>query len=193
MSPPFDRSVFVNCPFDEEFAPILQAIAFAIVDLGFVPRIAPENPDNAANRLDRITELVRGSKFSIHDLSRCKSRGVGEFSRLNMPFELGIDFGCKRYGDGQLADKTMLILEEDRWDYQKALSDISGWDIHSHGGSHINAVKRVRDWLVRQAGLIWSVLHVSLVTTPIFKGGIGSVKDRTAPMMMIFANIPPIR
>jgi len=152
LSPPFQRSVFVNCPFDEEFSPILQAIAFCIAELGFYPRLAPENADNAANRLDRILELIRGSKYSIHDLSRCKSRGVGEFSRLNMPFELGIDFGCKRFSEGTCEAKTMLILEETRWDYQKSLSDIAGWDIHSHDGDHIKAVKRVRDWLVRQEG-----------------------------------------
>ncbi|NLD67200.1 MAG: hypothetical protein GX644_00130 [Limnobacter sp.] len=65
IAPPFERSVFVNCPFDEEFAPLLQAIAFCVVDLGFYPRLAPENANNAANRLDRIIELIRGSKYVI--------------------------------------------------------------------------------------------------------------------------------
>lgn len=152
MQPPFERSVFVNCPFDDEFAPILQVIAFCITDLGFYPRLAPENADNAANRLDRIVDLIRGSKYGIHDLSRCKSASVGEYARLNMPFELGIDHGCRRFGGGQLGLKTILILEEARYDYQKGLSDISGWDIHSHGGDHIKAVRHVRTWLVRQAG-----------------------------------------
>lgn len=69
IAPSFERSVFVNCPFDEAFAPLLQAIAFCITDLGFFPRLAPENSDNAANRLDRIIELIRGSKYGIHDLS----------------------------------------------------------------------------------------------------------------------------
>jgi hypothetical protein len=87
--PPFERSVFVNCPFDEAFAPLLQAIAFCVTDLGYYPRLAPENADNAANRLDRIIKLIRGSKYGIHDLSRCKSAVVGEYARLNMPFELG--------------------------------------------------------------------------------------------------------
>jgi hypothetical protein len=151
LAPPFERSVFVNCPFDDEFAPILQAIAFCITDLGFYPRLAPENADNAANRLDRILELVRGSKYGIHDLSRCKSTAIDEFARLNMPFELGIDYGCRKFGGGQLTDKAILILEETQYDYQKGLSDISGWDIHPHGGDYIKAVRSVRNWLVRQA------------------------------------------
>lgn len=151
-APPFERSVFVNCPFDEAFAPLLQAIAFCLTDMGFFPRLAPENADNAANRLDRIIDLIRSSKYGIHDLSRCRSTSVGEYARLNMPFELGLDHACARFGDGQEGDKTILILEENRYDYQKGLSDISGWDIHSHDGDYIKAVRIVASWLIRQAG-----------------------------------------
>ena len=149
--PPFERSVFVNCPFDEDFAPILQAIAFCIVYLGYFPRLAPENADNAATRLDRIAELVRGSKYGIHDLSRCKSAAAGEYARMNMPFELGLDHACRRFGGAPLTDKRILILEDTRYDYQKALSDIAGWDIQAHGGDHEKAVRHVRSWLIAQA------------------------------------------
>ena len=148
----FCRAVFINCPFDEEFAPILQAIAFCIADLGFVPRIAPENTDSAANRLDRISEIIRTSKFGIHDLSRCKSRSVGEFFRANMPFELGMDLSCKKFGDIDMNSKSILVLENERYDYQKSLSDIAGWDIHAHNSDHIVAVRIVTSWLTRQAG-----------------------------------------
>jgi len=150
--PPFDRSVFINCPFDEDFAPLLQAIAFCVTDLDFYPRLAPENADNAANRLDRIADLIRGSKFGIHDLSRCKSATAGEYARMNMPFELGMDHGARRFGNPPLSQKVVLILEHDRYDYQKSLSDTAGWDIHMHGGDHIKAVRHVRDWLVRMGG-----------------------------------------
>jgi hypothetical protein len=151
-TPPFERSVFVNCPFDEAFAPLLQAIAFCVTDLGYYPRLAPENADNAANRLDRIIKLIRGSKYGIHDLSRCKSTVVGEYARLNMPFELGLDHGCAQFGGGQMSGKTILILEETRYDYQKGLSDISGWDIHAHEADFIKVVRIVSSWLIRQAG-----------------------------------------
>ncbi|MBO9599985.1 MAG: hypothetical protein J7559_19460 [Cohnella sp.] len=151
-APPFERSVFINCPFDEEYAPLLQAIAFCITVLGFHPRLAPENADNAANRLDRIIELIRTSKYGIHDLSRCKAEAAGDYARLNMPFELGIDHGCAKFGQGPLSEKAILILEHTRFDYIKGLSDISGWDINSHDGDHIKAVRAVRNWLVRQAG-----------------------------------------
>lgn len=150
--PPFARSVFVNCPFDEHYAPLLQAIAFCLTDLGFYPRIAPENANHSATRLDRIVELIRSSKFGIHDLSRCKATRSGEYARLNMPFELGIDYGCARFGSGPLAEKAILILEGTRYDYQKGLSDISGWDIEAHDNDYIKVVRIVRNWLVRQCG-----------------------------------------
>lgn len=151
LAPPFESSVFINCPFDEAFAPLLQAMAFCVTDLGFHPRLAPENANNAANRLDRVIELIRGSKYGIHDLSRCKSKAVGEYSRLNMPFELGMDHACARFGSAPLTDKTILILEESRFDYQKGLSDISGWDIQAHEGNYIKLVRIVSGWLIRQA------------------------------------------
>src|SRR5438552_15771037 len=41
----FDRSVFINCPFDKQFEPIMQAMLFCIVYLGLKPRIARERND----------------------------------------------------------------------------------------------------------------------------------------------------
>ncbi len=151
-SPPFERSVFINCPFDDDFAPILQAIAFCVTDLGFFPRLAPENSDNGIGRLERIIELVRESKFGIHDLSRCKATNAGEYYRLNMPFELGLDHGAKRFNDGSLETKSILVLEETRYDFQKSLSDISGWDIEAHEGDYLKAVRKVNGWLTHHAG-----------------------------------------
>jgi hypothetical protein len=147
-TPPFEKSVFLNCPFDETFAPILQAISFCIIDMGLYVRLAPENADNSAGRLERIVDIVQNSRYAIHDLSRCKSTTAGEYARLNMPFELGIDYGCQRFGN---SSKSVLVLEETRFDYQKSLSDIAGWDIEFHNGDHRRAVSRVRNWLVKQA------------------------------------------
>lgn len=150
--PPFEKSVFINCPFDAAYQPVLRAIAFCVVFLGFTPRLAPENPDNGVARLDRILHLILTSKFAIHDISRCRAQSAGEFARMNMPFELGLDLGCRKFGPAHLGDKKLLVLEDTRYDFQKTLSDISGWDIEAHGGNHQKAVQRVRSWLVHQAG-----------------------------------------
>ncbi len=144
--------MFVNCPFDDDFSPILQAISFCVTLLGYVPRLAPENADNAEGRLDRIIDLVRTSKYGIHDLSRCKSSSVGEYARMNMPFELGLDYACRKYGGDHLSQKALLVLESGRYEYQRTLSDISGWDIRSHGGDWQNAMAHTRSWLISSAG-----------------------------------------
>lgn len=151
MPPPFDRSVFINCPFDEDYEPVLQAIAFCLTYLGFFPRLAPENSDGAEPRLTRIVDLIRGSKYGIHDLSRSKSTASEQYFRLNMPFELGIDFGFRASGDALLADKRILVLEETKYDYRISLSDIAGWDIEAHGALFDKALRKVRNWIADQA------------------------------------------
>lgn len=148
---PFERSVFLNCPFDDDFSAILQAMAFCIIDLGFSPRLATENADNGASRLNRIRGLIESSQYGIHDLSRCRARTVGEYARFNMPFELGMDHASTVFGDGKLKKKTVLVLESKKYDYQKALSDISGWDIETHNNDVDTAVRIVRNWLVEHA------------------------------------------
>ena len=152
MPPNFNSSVFINCPFDEEFAPILRAIVFVVIYLGFAPRLATERSDAGENRLVKIMELIEGSRYSIHDLSRCQAQRKGEIFRLNMPFELGIDFGCRQYFGRGREEKRFLILEEKPYRFQAALSDISGCDIEIHGRDYFKAMTRVRAWLCQVAG-----------------------------------------
>lgn len=152
MPADFDHSVFINCPFDEAYEPILQAILFCIVYIGFQPRIATERNDSAEVRLTKITEVIEGSKFSIHDLSRTHARKAGERYRLNMPFELGIDYGCRKYQPGKIG-KRILILEEQRRRSDAAISDLGGCDLKIHGGDYQEAVRQVRNWLVSEAGI----------------------------------------
>jgi hypothetical protein len=150
--PAFDESVFINCPFDGDYDPILQAIIFCLVHLGFEPRLAREVDNGAQARLETIQTLVASSKYSIHDLSRCVATAAGEMSRMNMPFELGIDFGCRRFGSAEQRTKAFLILEEQNYRYLRALSDLGGSDIQYHGADYRKAVTKVRNWLVQTCG-----------------------------------------
>ena len=86
----FDRSVFVNCPLDEDYDHILRAILFCLVRFGLKPRIATERSDAGEPRITKILSLIQSSRYSIHDLCRCQARQEGEYYRLNMPFELGL-------------------------------------------------------------------------------------------------------
>lgn len=143
----FDRSAFVNCPFDRDYDHILQAVLFCLVRFGLKPRIATERSDAGEPRVSKIVDLIQSSKYSIHDLSRCQAQTEGEYYRLNMPFELGLDYGCRQYGGGRLSRKVILILEEERYRYQASISDLAGSDIESHQGNYEIAVRKVRNWL----------------------------------------------
>ena len=149
---PFERSVFFNCPFDDAYKPLLLAIAFTVIDLNFHVRLAPEDADQAAARLARIEALILQSQFGIHDLSRNRSCRSDELMRFNMAFELGLDYGCRRFGDAQQATKAVLILEREPYETQRSLSDIAGWDISTHRDDQLIAMRCVRDWLVAKAG-----------------------------------------
>lgn len=144
---PFHKNVFVNCPFDEEFYDLLRPLLFTIVYLDLTPRIALEVIDSGKVRIDRIVELIRESKYAIHDLSRIVAVAAGDLYRLNMPFELGIDLGARYFGPGDLSDKRCLVLETEAYRYKAALSDLSGSDIAHHGNEPAKVVVAVRNWL----------------------------------------------
>jgi hypothetical protein len=150
---PFETDVFVNCPFDDEYLPLLRPILFTIVDLGFTPRIALESLDSGRPRIEKIISLIEGSKFAIHDLSRLQAESVGEYYRMNMPFELGLDVGCRLFKAGMSSQKKCLILESEPYRYQAAISDLSNSDIAAHGNDPVRALSAVRNWLSNQAGL----------------------------------------
>lgn len=143
---PYERSVFVNCPFDDDYAPLLEAALFCTVYFGFLPRLANERLEAGENRLDKIIEMIRGSKYSIHDLSRCKARRSGDVFRMNMPFEFGIDVGLRRSGVGRLSEKKFLIFEGEQFDLKRSLSDIAGQDVEFHRCDYELIIRKVRDF-----------------------------------------------
>jgi hypothetical protein len=121
--------------------------------LGFQPRIASERLDGNEPRIAKIIELIEESKYAIHDLSRIKARKVGELFRFNMPLELGIDLGCKRFKGSPWDQKKCLIMETERYRFQAALSDLSSSDIVAHGDDPLEAFTAVRNWLDQEAKL----------------------------------------
>lgn len=143
----FEKNVFVNCPFDLQYLPLLRPLLFTVIYLRLKPRIALEAMDAGQARLDKIIGPIADSKFGIHDLSRIESAKAGELFRLNMPFELGLDFGCRLFGSRLQKGKRCLVLEAEPYRYKAALSDLSGSDIESHGNEPYRMVAIVRNWL----------------------------------------------
>ena len=150
---PFESNVFINCPFDSKYVRLLRPLLFTIIYLGFEPRIASESSDSTENRMDKIIGLIRQSRLSIHDLSRLRSSARGEFSRFNLPFELGLAHASRIFGGSRTASKRALILEKDQHAIKRALSDLSGTDIKSHSNKPQYVVRAVRDWFVETVGL----------------------------------------
>ncbi len=140
----------------------MQAVLFCLVQFGFKPRIATEQSNAAEPRINKICELIQASKLSIHDLSRCQASEAEELFRLNMPFELGMDFGCQRYGGQPYSNKAILILDEKPYRLKAAISDLSGSDIEAHDGDYQSAVRKVRNWLTTNISDI-SKVSASLV------------------------------
>jgi hypothetical protein len=143
----YERSVFVNCPFDEDYRRIFDAIVFAVYDCGYIARCSLEADDASEVRIDKITKIVGECRFGLHDISRTELDTATRLPRFNMPFELGLFFGAKRFGRAEHKLKSCLILDVELYRYQKFISDIAGQDVAAHGGKVDTAIGRVRDWL----------------------------------------------
>jgi hypothetical protein len=145
----FEKNVFINAPFDKDYVPLLRPLLFTVIYLGYNPRISTESFDSKEARIQKITNLIEESQFSIHDLSRIQCKEKNELYRLNMPFELGIDIGCSLFNlNEKYKNKKCLVLEKDPYRYQKALSDFSGSDIKNHNDEPEDIVRVVRNWFV---------------------------------------------
>lgn len=139
--------IFINCPFDAGYQPIFQAIVFAVYDLGFVARCALEDDDAGEVRLIKIQRMIEECKFGINDLSAVTLDTATGLPRFNMPLELGLFLGCKRFGPDTQSKKRTLILDSHQYRYRQFISDIAGQDIRAHGGDPERAIRAIRDWL----------------------------------------------
>ena len=103
--------VFINCPFDPAYRPILNAILFAVLDLGFIARCALEEEDAGEFRLSKIERIIEECRYGINDLSAVALDTATGLPRFNMPLELGLFIGCKRFGPPNQSKKRMLVLD----------------------------------------------------------------------------------
>jgi len=142
---PFSTNIFINCPFDNDYYSLLKPLHFTVIFCGIKPKLS-ETKDGDDIRIRQIQELIKISKFSIHDLSRVISKDPDDLPRFNMPFELGLDLGCKMYANNK---KRCLILEKESYRYKEIISDISGQDISSHSNDPMLIVKSVRNWIYK--------------------------------------------
>lgn len=151
VSSEYERTVFLNCPFDGPYKEIFEAIVFAVFDCGFFLRCALESEDGGEVRMEKIFDIIAGCKFGINDLSRTDLDASTGLPRFNMPFELGVFLGARRYGDGRQKEKCCLVMDREKYRYRAFISDISGQDIREHGDNPAQAIRIVRNWLRNQS------------------------------------------
>lgn len=143
----YTDSVFINCPFDDQYLLMFQAIVFAVFDCGYVARCAMEIDDASQVRVDKIAKIIEESQYGIHDISRTELDLDTRLPRFNMPLEMGMFLGAKRFGGRKQNQKSCLILDSERYRYQQFISDIAGQDIKAHSNDPEEAIKKVRNWL----------------------------------------------
>ena len=148
----YNDNVFINCPFDSTYKPLFDAMVLAVHDCGFIARCALEEGDASEVRIDKIYSIIADSCYGIHDISRIELDDDSNFPRFNMPLELGIFLGAKKFGIEEEKRKKCLVLDREPYRYQQFISDIAGQDIYAHNNTPEGIVKCVRDWLRTASG-----------------------------------------
>lgn len=155
----FDRSVFVNCPFDAAYLPLLHACLFTIHDCGFVARSALEANGSGETRLAKIVRIIGESRFSIHDICRVEWSAEQSLPRFNMPFECGLAVGAASFGSTRRGHRDFLLLAAERFQDKQTLSDLAGQDASYHDHQPALLIKAVRKFLAAKNKELWPEAH----------------------------------
>src|SRR5262249_41698784 len=144
-----------------------DAIILSAVCCGFHPRCAIESGSVATPRMEHIVQVLRASKYSIHDLSRCQGEGDANLARFNMPLELGIAM-AERANNRRLTDRhDWLLLVPSDHPYRHFISDLAGYDPAEYDGTPAGIVPPVMSWLAtRQDALACPTPHEVLTILP---------------------------
>ncbi len=145
----FASSVFLNCPFDDKYKPLLHAALFAIYDCGFEARHALEDVGGKESRLAKICRLIEQSRWSIHDLSRVELARASRLPRFNMPFECGLAYGAMRFGSANQRD--MLVMSAMPFQDKASISDLAGIDPSYHRNDPALLIAAVRRFLAAKS------------------------------------------
>jgi hypothetical protein len=143
----YDDNVFINCPFTDDYREPFRALVFAVADCGFIPRSALEKSDSSETRIEKLYRIIGECRYGIHDISITELDPDHNLPRFNMPLELGIFLGARRFGSPAQSRKACLILDRSRYRYQIFCSDLAGQDPKAHNGTSQGVVKCVRNWL----------------------------------------------
>ena len=143
--------MFINCPVDDGYRRLLDAIVFTCVHAGYFPWMAGSTGTVAVSRVDRILEGLSLSRYSIHDLSRYVGEGSENLARFNMPLELGMAMALRGRNPSANAHDWMVMTPAGHA-YQRYISDLAGFDPAAHDGSQERVALAVLAWLLTREG-----------------------------------------
>ncbi len=144
----YSENIFINCPFDVKYQPLFYTQVFTIIRCGFIPRCAFEHDDASVNRIDKLYHLIEECKYGIHDISYTHLDEESNYPRFNMPFELGLFLGAKRFGTEEQKRKNTLIFESKKFSSKIYLSDLNGIDPKAHNNNPLKIIEQIRNWLL---------------------------------------------
>ena len=121
------NAVFINVPFDAAYEPLFITLVGVITFLDYTPHCVLEVRETGEGRLQRIYELMRSCRISVHDMSR-----IGAPARFNMPFELGLACSLKLEHPQQY---EVLVFDSKPYRMDRRLSDYKGRDLYIHYGT----------------------------------------------------------
>jgi hypothetical protein len=164
--PPNPNSVFLNIPYDEEFHSLYIAYIVGLCQLDLVPHLASEIP-GGDRRLNRILQLIKDCRYSIHDLSRVElSIAPAAAPRFNMPLELGMAIAWTELDPSRHA---WSVWESEPYRLQRSTSDLNGTDPYIHDGTAegvlrelCNAFRRGRVPSVPKMLMVYDFVHANL-------------------------------
>lgn len=121
----YSRSVFINCSTHEPHRPVTEAIVFAVLDSGYIPRLAIDHAG--------LLAAVRECQFGIHDVSR--------------GFELGLFLGCKEYGSDLHRVKGILLVTS------AVRHEFLDEQVQVHANDPAEAIHHVGNWISKMTPL----------------------------------------
>jgi hypothetical protein len=144
---PLRATAFINIPYDQRFERLYLALISGLCGFGLAPS-ATIQISGSARRLDRILTMIRGSRYSFHDLSRVElDRTPPPTPRLNMAFELGLAVACAGAPRGR---HEWFVFEARSHRLGKSLSDLGGTDPYIHDGTPHGLLRALTNALVRR-------------------------------------------
>ena len=102
----FGISVFINCPFDEEYKSLLRPMLFTLVYARLVPRLASEKSDSLEQRIEmRAVQALQHWLIETLGLTDVKSPTV-IWNNFN---EFNYDFYQRRKAQGYSQDDLKMM------------------------------------------------------------------------------------